>query len=51
MPERTFLSEQVAVCTPRLARRGNDGKQEEAPRQYGDFTTIRQTRHLRFWRR
>ena len=33
------------------ARRGNGGKSEDAPQQYRDVTTIRQTRHLRSWRR
>ena len=33
------------------ARRGNGGKPEDAPQQYRDVTTIRQTRHLRSWRR
>ena len=33
------------------ARYSNGGKPEDAPQQYSDVTTIRQTRHSRFWRR
>ena len=33
------------------ARNSNGGKPEDAPQQYGDVTTIRQTRHLRSSRR
>ena len=33
------------------ARHNNGGKPEDAPQQYRDVTTIRQTCHFRFWRR
>ena len=33
------------------AQHSNGGKPEDAPQQYRDVTTIRQTCHFRFWRR
>ena len=44
--KETYISRQHSAT-----RQSNGGKPEDAPQQYRDVTTIRQTCHFRFWRR
>ena len=42
---------ETGICRQHsAARHSNGGKPEDAPQQYRDVTTIRQTRHFRSWR-
>ena len=45
-------TKETGICRQHsAARHNNGGKPEDAPQQYRDVTTIRQTRHFRSWRR
>ena len=45
-------TKETGICRQHsAARHSNGGKPEDAPQQYRVVTTIRQTRHLRSWRR
>ena len=45
-------TKETGICRQHsAARHSNGGKPEDAPQQYCVVTTLRQTRHLRSWRR
>ena len=48
---RDYIKETGISRQHSAARHSNGGKPEDAPQQYCDVTTMRQTRHFRFWRR
>jgi len=48
---RDYIKETGISHQHSATRHSNGGKPEDAPQQYRDVTTIRQTCHFRFWRR